>query len=110
MKAALPACLAVLGLSQQDVAGYRAFEPRLETVMVVQQHQRFSLVRQPVHERGRDHDIAEADQPANVVKRHLELLFTLDIDAHSGVFQMGVGLGRHDVERVLDGMQLIPQD
>lgn len=100
----------MLGLSQEDVAGNRPLEPRLEAAGIIQQYERLSLVRQPVHEGGRDHDVAETDQPADMMQRHLEFPLPLDVDADGRVVQVGVGLRRHDIEGVLDGMQLIPLD
>jgi hypothetical protein len=90
----------VLRLTQQDVAGNRAFHPRLEAAMFIQQHQRFAFIGEPVHQRGRNHDVAESDQTGQVVQWNLQTLFAFHIDAHGGIFQMRVGLGHHDVKRI----------
>jgi hypothetical protein len=35
-----------------------------------------------------------------MMQRHLQTFYPLHVDAHGGVFQMRVGLGRHDVKRI----------
>ena len=44
------------------------------------------------------------DLPAQVMQRHLEFFLVLHGDAQGGVFQMRVGVGRHDVECILNCM------
>ena len=51
----------VLGTAQQHIAGRRAFEPRLEAAVVVQQHQCNALRREAVHQRCGEPDGAKAD-------------------------------------------------
>jgi hypothetical protein len=72
----------VLGLAQQDVAGDRAFQPGLEAAVIIQQDHRFALVRQPMHEGGRDQHVAEGDQAGQMMQRHLQALFPFHVDAH----------------------------
>ena len=96
----------MLGLAQQDVAGDRAFEPRLEAAGVVQQDQRLALVRQPVHQGRRDQHVAEAHEAADVMQRDAQPGLPLHLDAHGGVVQVHIGLGGHDVEGVLDAVHV----
>src|SRR5690606_30969147 len=91
----------VLGLAQQDVAAYTAFQPCFEPAVAVQQHEAFALIGQFVHEGGRYHDVAEDDHAAQVVQRHLQLLLLLHVDAHGGVLQVRVSAGHHHVKGVL---------
>jgi hypothetical protein len=91
----------VVRLAQQDVARNRPFEPGLEAAACVQQHHGFAFIGHAVHERRRHQHVAETDQAAQMMQRHLQALFALHVDAQGVVFEMRVGVGRHHVERVL---------
>lgn len=41
------------------------------------------------------------------MQRHLQFFFVIDINAYGCVFKMRVGLGRHHVERIEQGLHLL---
>ena len=89
------------------IGSNRAFHPRFEAAVFVQQHQRFAFVGEPMHQRGRDHDVAENDQAGKMMQRRLQTFYVLNVDAHRGIFQMRVGLGRHDVEGIQNVLHFV---
>ena len=51
----------MLCLTQQNIAADATLQPRLKAAVAVQQHHADSVVRTAMHERGREHDVTEAD-------------------------------------------------
>lgn len=60
----------VLRLPEQHIARHRAFQPRLEAPVGIEQDQRHAIFRQAVHQRQRHRDVAETDHGAKVVQGH----------------------------------------
>src|SRR5690606_38733793 len=51
-------------------------------------------------QRRRSHDVAKANERAQMMQRHLEFLLPFHIDAHGIVFQMRVSIRCHDIKCV----------
>lgn len=99
----------MLRLPQQNIAADRTLQPGFESSIAIEQHQTNAIVGTAMHQRRRNHDVAKANERAQMMQRHLELFLPLHIDANSVVFQMRVGIGCHDKERVEDLIHCVLQ-
>jgi len=90
----------VLGLAQQHIARYGAFQSCLEAPVTIEQHQPNAVVRQAVHERCGQLDVAKAHQAADMVQRNAEPDFMFHLDPYGVVLQVEIAFRGGDVERV----------
>ncbi len=96
----------MLGATQQDVARHRAFQPRLEAAIAVEQHQALAVFRQAVHQRWRDQHVAKDDDATQMMQRHAQFRFALHFDPHRVVIQVQIGQWRSDVKGIKEGLHV----
>ena len=90
----------MLRLTQEDIAGNRAFEPRFETTIFIQQHQRNAILGQTVHQGKRNIDMTKTDDAAQMMQRNTKLGFMADLKPQGIVFEMEIAFLQRDVEGV----------
>ena len=89
-----------LRLAQQHVAADGTFEPGFETTVVVQQHQGYATLSQAVHEGRRQTDVPKTHHCRQMMQRHAQAAFALDLHAQGVVVQPQVGFWRGEVKGI----------